>query len=127
MPTFLTTKKKQLFIIVPFIVILMIMITIILILSYKYFFSDPSFRSLSKADIEQLSQTVKLNEKDRKKILGTFNERTVMASYHCSDICPDYGDTSVIYKDVNEKECQTLGGKVLWDLGFGGYIGCHPE
>lgn len=59
--------------------------------------------------------------------LGTYKGREVIEIYFCSDVCPNYGYVSIVYKDVTTREsCARIGGRDIVDPAWGGYIGCSP-
>lgn len=91
--------------------------------------------TLSKADITSETERLKeinkypnnnkLSSKDSKN-LGIFNGLEVQEKYYCSDVCPDYGRLVIIYKDIAKEKCQEVGGRVITDAAWGGYVGCFP-
>ena len=71
-----------------------------------------------------------INPKDYPIVLGTYSENSLILveGYSCSDVCPDYGGVSIVFKDIKSKEdCAKVGGKDLIDPAWGGYIGCAPK
>jgi hypothetical protein len=54
------------------------------------------------------------------------NGLDLVAIYHCSDACPEYGGVRVVYVDVAETSCASVGGRVVTDEAWGSYIGCSP-
>ena len=46
----------------------------------------------------------------------------------CSDVCPAYTRTSIVYADVKSvQECSCIGGEASIDAGWGSFIGCTPS
>lgn len=63
-------------------------------------------------------------------VLGQYykNNLTLIETYHCSDVCPDYGGVSIIFQNIKSKEeCAKADGQNLIDPAWGGYIGCTPK
>ena len=54
------------------------------------------------------------------------NQTQLEVVYFCSDLCPENGGVWIVYQDVQEADCQDLGGEPVQDFAFGIYIGCVP-
>jgi hypothetical protein len=59
--------------------------------------------------------------------VGYKNQKLIILSYSCSDVCPQYGGWDKIYYGVSEKDCSKVGGTQIIDLAWGVYEGCSPE
>ncbi|MFH1589832.1 MAG: hypothetical protein ABIB43_04665 [archaeon] len=71
----------------------------------------------------------KINPLRYPKTLGMYDKNglTLIEQYSCSDVCPDAGGVSIVYKDVDETKCNEIGGVVSIDPAWGGYRGCSPQ
>ncbi len=47
-------------------------------------------------------------------------------AFYCSDICPDQGGVSLVFEDVSESECCSIGGEPSIDPAWRSYSGCYP-
>jgi len=66
---------------------------------------------------------------DYPKVLGAYSKNglTLVESYFCSDVCPNYGRVSIIFANITSKEaCGEAGGFDIIDPAWGGYVGCSP-
>lgn len=106
---------------------------------FKYWYPEYYTKrgdNLNKADIiaetERLKEINKypnnknLSSKDSKD-LGIYNGLEVEESYHCSDVCPDYGSLIIIYKDIIEDKCSAIGGRPISDAAWGGVHRLLPD
>lgn len=61
-------------------------------------------------------------------IFGRYdkNDRILVEKYFCSDVCPQYGSKYIIYQGIEQAECEEVGGSIIKDIAWGGYIGCAP-
>ena len=101
-------------------------------------FYDSSLRPSGKLSAKQvqaeLNKVEKLNaEKNFPKdttyteeIVGIYGENVVARIFKCfGDVCPDNGGYFLIYKDVEEGGCATIGGEPIFGYGWGKvYGGC---
>ena len=78
------------------------------------------------AQLSTLPENKNLAPSDYPKVFGTWNGRTLIESYFCSDVCPDYARVDLIFQGVDNEQCGQVGGRSLHDLAWGGYIGCQP-
>jgi hypothetical protein len=63
---------------------------------------------------------------DYPKPLGTFNSREVIEAFWCGDMCPVYGSVNIIYSNIKEADCDSIG-QPLYSLFWGPkYQGCTP-
>ena len=119
-------------------VIIFITLSIGVCLAFKYWYPKYYVKksdTLNKADIASEVERLKeinqypnnknLNSKDSKD-LGKFNGLEVSEKYYCSDVCPDYGRLVIVYKNISKDNCPEVGGRVITDAAWGGYIGCFP-
>lgn len=57
-----------------------------------------------------------------------YRKPQILSIKFCSDVCPDYTRSIIIYEGVKTpEECKTLGGLTIRDIAWGGYIGCGPK
>ncbi len=75
--------------------------------------SDASKRILTDAALKALATKPFDAELLMKKsyLLGKYNNSNVIATFPCSDICPNY-TVRIIYLDVKPESCKATGGKV---------------
>ena len=48
----------------------------------------------------------------------------IIVKTFCSDVCPQYTRSYLVFDGVEKEECDKIGGLVLSDYAWGGYIGC---
>ena len=71
-----------------------------------------------------------IDPKDYPKVLGTYSKNglTLIETYYCSDVCPEYGRVLIVFENIRSKEkCAEIGGKALIDPAWRVYIGCAPN
>jgi hypothetical protein len=56
---------------------------------------------------------------DYPKILGTFNSREVREAFWCGDVCPQYGSVNIIYSNIKEVDCLSIGKPSILTPGVG--------
>ena len=78
-------------------------------------------------DISTYPNNLRIDTYQYPKVFGTWDGRTLVENYFCSDVCPDYGRVDLVFQGVDAEECASIGGKALRDLAWGGYLGCEPR
>jgi hypothetical protein len=78
-------------------------------------------------EISTYPENMNIRPADYPRVFGTWNNRTLVEVYFCSDVCPDYGRVDLVFQGVGPEQCGSIGGRELRDLAWGGYIGCGPR
>ena len=116
-------------------VAVVVVIVIVIVMTYS---APPSVENvLSDAQvIEELTRVrgmsmypanLNLNPADYPRVFGKWNNFTLEERYFCSDVCPDYGRVDLVFKWVGAEQCESVGGRALRDMAWGGYLGCQPN
>jgi hypothetical protein len=120
------------------IVILITAVVLILIILWAYppqparpanTLSDSQVRAeLEKVkELSTYPNNLKIDPYQYPKVFGTWNDKVLVEQYFCSDVCPDYGRLDLVFQGVDAEQCNSIGGKALRDLAWGGYLGCEPR
>ena len=93
-------------------------------------YSGPAIESLESAlcNCFDCEENLLFGETCLPHAMGTDvrNNQILEVVYFCSDVCPTYGRVYIRYQDVEEVDCENIGGQVERDPAWGSYMGCVP-